>query len=138
MSNLQIVGTAQLKAKFAKLAKSVQGQVLVNATKPGARLVLDRAKELAPRDTGQLAERGLQIRVTRRRKTYGETSVTNTKAGAHAVLQEYGVRPHLIGKKKHPGHKPQPFMRPAFDQKKNDAAAEVGHELRRLIFEAAR
>lgn len=131
-----IVGAAELKRKFAQMERKLQTATLVRAAKAGAAIILKRAKELAPRDTGALA-RALVTRTTRRRKTYGETSVTNTKAGAHAVLQEYGVQPHPIGKGTHPGHKPQPFMRPAFDETKDAARAEVQHQLRRAVLEGA-
>lgn len=34
----------------------------------------------------------------------------------YAHLVEFGTRPHMAGKRAHPGAKPQPFMRPAFDE----------------------
>jgi HK97 gp10 family phage protein len=134
----KIEGDKRLLRKFQRLEKKAQGRILVKATRPGAKLVLDRARELAPVDKGTLAGSGLQLKVTARRKHYGETSVTNTRAGAHAILQEFGVQPHSVGGRAHPGHPPQPFMRPAFDENVADAQDEVGHVLKREILDAAR
>ena len=97
-----------------------------------------RVRQLAPRDTGLLADRGLQLKVTSRKPHYGETSVTNTRKGAHAILQEFGVDPHMVRGRFHPGHPPQPFMRPAFDENVADAQDEVAHILKREILKAAR
>ena len=39
----------------------------------------------------------------------------------HGHLVEFGTKPHMIGKLKHPGSDKQPFMRPAFDAKGDEA-----------------
>jgi hypothetical protein len=80
--------------------------------------------------------------------------VTATSPLAH--LLELGVKPHDIeperkgglatdegvmihpkagsdGKIKHPGHRPQPFMRPAFDHTRHEVVRRVGASLGRGI-----
>lgn len=46
-----------------------------------------------------------------------------------AHLVELGVAPHAIGKIKHPGHGPHPFMRPAYDEQKVAAQSAVSAKL---------
>lgn len=63
------------------------------------------------------------------------------KRAYHAHLVEFGTAPHINGGRfsgsKHPGTKPQPFMRPAWDATSGTALDMIGDELRAEIMKAA-
>ncbi len=146
--NVGLEGLEKAVASFERLKSSVQAKVLVAATKAGAEVMAERARELAPRDTGRLAKRGIRTRVTVRKKDYGETSVGHTRANFYGAIQEVGAAPHAItvtnkatGRKRkvqHPGHKAQPHLLPAYDEQKAAAEKVATVVLRDEILKAAR
>ena len=144
--NFGMTGGKELLAQFRKIEESMQRQILVDTSRHGAQRVLTEARRRAPRDTGTLATSGQQLRVTRRKTTDAEARVTTTVAGSHAILQEFGVAPHKIsfkdarGKKhsyKHPGHKAQPFMKPAYQAVVDAVQKEIADQLAAKIVAAA-
>jgi len=142
----KLLGINVALERFKALQKDLGGLFLQKIAKEAAQPILDRTRILAPKDTGQLAA-NMVIKRTRRRINYGEVAVTNNKKAAHAILQEFGVSQHAItstGKNgvtrtvKHPGHKPQPFMRPAFKQKLAEVQLVAYRAFRKLIFNRIR
>ena len=139
-SAFSLEGEKLLLKRLKELETKLAVNTLVAAAKAGAQPILERASMLAPVETGTLSA-GLQLLTTARKKRlYGEVSVTHRKEAAHAILQEYGVDPHWQPKRKrhHPGHAPQPFFRPAYDQLKDSSAAIVIRRLKNALMEVAR
>jgi len=126
-----IEGVRELRGKFAALPRAVQRQTLLKAARAGASPVRDRARELAPRDTGGLAQKGIGTRITASRTTYAEVSVALKKGYAYGIVQEFG-------RSASPSHPAQPFMRPAFDEKKDESIEIAAGVLRREIIKVAR
>jgi len=58
---------------------------------------------------------------------------TRKKDGWYAHMVEYGTKPHWMPKRKwmHPGAKPKPFMRPAWDENKVGFVTGLRRILRR-------
>jgi len=157
-TKVSIEGTDDLRRKFGALERKLQGQILAKAARAAAAPVRDRARLLAPRDTGDLATRGIVSRAVKRTRTYAEFAVGHRKDNFYGVFQELGVSPHSrkVGPRRrgvnytgrrggdtrpvrtHPGHPAQPHLRPAFDQEKGRAELEVREVLLDAILEAIR
>lgn len=138
--SMQAGGEPELRTALRLLENAVAVDILASATKIAAEPVLARAIELAPVDTGTLKREGLQIKVKRRSRggrIYAEANVTNTRKGAHAILQEFGVAPHRVRGSQHPGHKAKPFMRRAFVNKRDEALRIVTARIRESVLKAA-
>lgn len=107
--------------------------ITLKAVKAGAKLVQATAKARAPRrkrsgalrqslgikavkgsrgKTLALAVIGARSKVVKRYK--GKT----IKPSKYAHLVEKGTKPHMVGKRRHPGAKAQPFLKPALDSNK--------------------
>jgi HK97 gp10 family phage protein len=124
------------------LDRNLQRRVVRAAGKP----VREEARRLCPVLSGDL-KASIKTRVTSRRKVY-----TFAAVGArmhHAHLVEFGTDPHYIplpkSKRrglnrgvKHPGAKAKPFLRPAFDTKKDEAVRNAREVLRPAVLGAAK
>jgi HK97 gp10 family phage protein len=95
-------------------------KVLRTAAKP----VADRAKELAPRDKGNLAESitvspnlNRSQRSQNRKGSFADLEMHIGPSGlAQGITQEFGTVNHAA----------QPFMRPAWEGIKDDVLTEIG------------
>lgn len=111
------------------------------ALRPGGQLIIDDAKRRVRVDTGLLRDSikfmpkwkpdpwgiyvGPRVRRTSRREAVRLAQSSSAKAQAkHAAFIEYGTTAHNLGYKgkyvsgkgaDHPGSKPHPYMRPAYD-----------------------
>lgn len=99
-----------------------KNRIMRNGLTAGARVIRDRAKELAPIRYGDL-QRDIIARSRRQRRGSNEIRATVTmKKGSRSAriahLVEFGTRPHEIKKLKaqHPGARAKPFLRPAADE----------------------
>ena len=131
MTEISIKGVEPLIAILQKLPDDMQKKVGEKALKDGANVILEEAQNLVPEGaTGKLAD-SLAIGVVkgkvpkyrvyaRRKKGFG---------GWHAHLVEFGTKPHMIGKKYHPGAPAKPFMRPALLTKKAETIKAVFENL---------
>jgi len=118
---LQMLGAAELERLLRRTPKRIQGRVVRNATRAGAVIFRRKAKAKAPKRSGQL-RRGIIMRSRRGRDrdefrvVVGLRSGKRSAGGAfYGLFEEYGT--------KH--HRARPFMRPAFDEGKDQAATAV-------------
>lgn len=142
---VQIEGVETLRSRFQELTSRLQGQVLAKAARAAAIPVRDQARNLAPRDTGSLADRGIVSKAMKRTKTYAEFAVGHRSDHFYGKFQELGVAPHEVkgtaDKRRgviHPGHRAQPHLRPAFDQEKGRAEKQASDVLFEAIMAAIR
>jgi len=150
---VQIMGLTKLRDNLKKIGKIAEHEAAIAMTRSGANLFEEAAKEEVPVKTGTLKEsisvkqisKGPHILyvVTTRKK------LKDKYRGRHAHLVEFGTRMHYeprsskrSGKKKkvmfikksgeffwnviHPGAKPHPFMRPAFEENVAKAIDKMG------------
>lgn len=103
---------ADLERKFNQQGFVVRRQILAKAVKAGAEVIRDKAEQLAPRDTGQLAETE-NIRVIGAESTAAEVvaRIGPAKSSFYGLFQEKGTAFHPA----------QPFLNPALEQSRQDA-----------------
>jgi HK97 gp10 family phage protein len=124
---VRVYGVKALIRKFESLEESVAGQTLEQAAMAGAEVVRQEASRRAPRRTGMLAghivaelKEGSAERVS--------VAIGPDKDAFYGMFQELGTVHHPA----------QPFLRPALDEKANEATRAVGWELGRAVNKAAR
>lgn len=115
-NKVQIEGLDDLKAAFAKLDKAMQGQTLKNAVRAGSLIIERGAIVKCPVLTGNL-----------RRSIHTEINGTNTLVQAD-IGTDVGYAPHVEFGTVHMAA--QPYLRPAFDESKDKAIAEIGDALK--------
>lgn len=144
---VDVIGEAELKRKLQQLDAAVQAQNLAAAVHAGALLIENAAKQKAPYRTGTL-----------RRSLHTEVESSATRATAttgtdvvYAAQVEFGGT--IVPKRKkllhwvdangtdHFARKvtqvARPYLRPAFDEQSDAAAAEVRAALAQLIARVA-
>lgn len=142
--DIEIKGAAELQRALKELPVKLERVVLRGALRAGAVEIQREAKALAPVESGRLRD---SIRISGGAKrggyVYSQVKVGGNKKGDafYAHMVEFGTKPHEIKPKsapslflagllrstvKHPGARAKPFMRPAFDNKVEDATKAVG------------
>lgn len=150
---LKIDGLADLDRMLKELPAKVEANIMRGAIRTGAKVIEDRAKELAPVKSGKLRD---SIKVSTRSKR-GVVSATIRAGGGKAFYAkwvEFGTAQHFIKPKNrkslffagmakkivdHPGATQKPFMRPALDGGSTGAIDAMAEYIRkRLAKEAAK
>lgn len=130
---IRTTGFADLEKALAQIEKeATQKALLRRSLIKAAEPIEKRAAALAPDDKTDGKTRikiGTGTRLSRRQKKLHKKLFPSEKAAVEvfvgaaphpvAIYQEFGTDPHIAGGKfkgaLHPGHKAQPFMRPAWD-----------------------
>lgn len=147
MSDEIIKGGRELDAMLKSLAPKIEKNIMRAALRAGANELRAEARANVPVDEGYLRA---SIRVSTRGK--GGKVYASLKAGGkkapHANLVEFGTKPHKILPKDggglaiggkvvaaidHPGARPKPFMRPAFDARAQQAIGAVAAKIRERL-----
>lgn len=140
--DVEIKGAAELQRLLAHLPANIEKNISRGALRAGAVVFADEIEATAPRDTGQMAGR-VKVRGGSKRngRIWAHAEVRDPKA--HLV--EFGTRPHEIKPRnspslffaglfrkliRHPGARPKPFIRPAFDSKAGEAIDAIGAYIR--------
>ena len=167
-SQITIAGLAELKRQLDGLPARIERNVMRGALRAGQKVMLDAARNEAPRDDGDL-QASIRIRNARKSEKFGwvrsHLVAGNAKAW-YANLIEYGTASYYIGKGNskrqpykieprnkqglffngvvresvtHPGIKPNPFMRRTFDRHQDAALqATVNYLKTRIALEIAK
>lgn len=150
MSDSNITGGRELDAFLQSLPANVEKNIMRSALRAGANVFKDDVKANIPVESGELRR---SVRVSTRAK--GGTVTASLKVGGKKAFYwrfvEFGTAAHRIGPKNakalallgvvvgwvnHPGARPKPFMRPAFDNKAAPAIDAVAAQIRaRLTLE---
>lgn len=164
-ASFDVKGLDGLLEDLRKIPNELRVRVAQNAVNRGARVIRDEAKARVPVRTGRLRS---SIRTFVRRSGVGRHSVVaavgvrggGKQSRVHiARFLEYGTRGHVIepkskrGRRKaalllsmgvavrraeHPGAGPRPFLRPAYDAKKQEALNAMAASLRKGILRVFR
>jgi HK97 gp10 family phage protein len=115
----------------------------------GAAPIRDEAERRAPRRTNRLADR-IHVETLKKGKQEVEVGVgPDDKEAFYARFVEFGTDPHFIKKARaqalrlssgefaasadHPGTREQPFLRPAFDEKLEEAVGVIGEMVNEVL-----
>jgi len=107
-------GADELNAALRQLGDRTTGLLLRNAAEKGAKVIADEARRLAPRDSGDLAE-GIEAKPGRIQQGRAVFNVQPGKAEWYGKLIEQGTSKMAA----------QPWLRPAFDAKGEEAVKVV-------------
>lgn len=160
-------GFLEMDKALAEFTKATARNIMRRAASAGAEVIGERARELAPvskpnggalRDsievTTKLAPRAkgmtrkaseVEVYVgptddVRYRAHFIEFGTAPGKRGGRAASRQTDVKQAVGGRRvyrSHPGNKPQPFMRPAFDEKHVEALDATADALRVEMNKAA-
>lgn len=128
-SYAKLVNDKQLYAKFIRLDDLTQTKYLSAAVYAGGLIIQNRAIELVPRVTGTLA-RSIHIEYTEQTKAYVAIAIGTNIEYARRV--EFGYNDvDALGREYH--QPAQPYMRPAFDEKRKEAVTEMRDSLNTVL-----
>lgn len=132
MQKFEVHGLAELNRALDALPAAAQRAIYRRAMGQAMNVFRDEARARAPKVTGSLRK---QIRSSRDVKG-GRVVGKVTSASPRSHLVEFGTKAHMIKARlrkalkflggfarhvNHPGARPKPFMRPAFDAKQREA-----------------
>lgn len=152
MAFVNITGGRELAMALKQLTPQLERNVMRAAMRAGAKVINDKARELAPADSGNL-KKTLKVGTTSKRGVITATAATKGKGSYIARFVEFGTAAHLIkgrnggllkftardGKTvetqsvNHTGAKAKPFLRPALDSQANKAVVAVGEKIRERL-----
>lgn len=128
-----VKGLAEVEQGLREIGRDVGRKGLIRSTSAGARVIRDKARSLAPKKTGKL-RKNIVVQKFRKTKNKNQESrhiVTIRKKGKasdpqnayYGFFVEYGTSKQA----------PQPFMRPAYESKREAAADAVIDSLEKTI-----
>jgi len=116
-------GADELNEALRRLSDRASGELLRQAADAGAEVIRAEAERIAPRDTGVLAS-NIEDRAIRRQMIgRAQIDIGPTREAWYARFVEIGTSRMQA----------KPFLRPAFDAKKDEAVRAVRAVLRRLV-----
>uniref|UniRef100_A0A193SD31 Phage protein, HK97 gp10 family n=1 Tax=biofilter metagenome TaxID=1070537 RepID=A0A193SD31_9ZZZZ len=129
MAEIRMHGLVELKKALSTLPDKLEKNILRGALRAGGKEFQTAARQAAPVKTGKLRD-SIKVRTSAKRGRVKATIVAGDKNAFYAHMVEFGTAQHFIKPKDrkslffaglarevidHPGAKPAPFMRPAFD-----------------------
>tara|TARA_Y100001963_G_scaffold63430_1_gene88368 strand:+ start:5405 stop:5884 length:480 start_codon:yes stop_codon:yes gene_type:complete len=128
-------GTKELEALLSKLPDKMGAKVLKKSMREATKPMVKAAKALVPVKTGKL-KKSIKVKDSRKKVKGNHAVLFGTlKSTPYAHLVELGTQRHVITPESsrflkifgtytkevvHPGTRPRPFLRPAFDREKGN------------------
>ena len=147
---VKIEGAEELLKELKALGVNVK-KTLRGATRAGAKVIQAEAETRARSVSGSSGKH-VRVSVSARHKEFVEASIGATRKKFFMRFFETGVQPHeitgaplvfegdrgliVIGGVRHPGMPARPWLRPAFDSRRDAATAAMGDVLRATVEEA--
>lgn len=133
--SVKVEGLDELEKQLGALDKKIRKKFLRQALRAAAKPIRDEAARLAPRRTsepprtsGKPLHRSMVIRSAGKQPGSDITlQVAPGKGASHGLLQEFGTVHHPA----------QPFLRPAFDNKRDEAVRAFRESLGKNIEQEA-
>lgn len=124
---IQVEGTARLRKQLERLDGTMRKKTLERMVEAGGELVREVAAQKAPVRTGQLAASQIVQRI--KSSAYrAEAGIGPDEDAWYGVFAEFGTVHHAA----------QPFLRPAYDEQKQNAVNAMANEGRQAIKRAVR
>lgn len=147
--DFEVKGLKELDEALKKLPEHLQKRAMKEAFVAGGGVIQQTAQAIVDRKTGNLA-RAIELKFIPDlgNGNGGVAIYVNRKKAWYGRLVEFGTAPHTIRARRakslkigdtyvkdvqHPGAAAKPFMRPAFDNKKNTAVNVIAVTLRKAI-----
>lgn len=142
-----ISGGREMDDMLRTLAQNIHKNIMRAALRSGANVFKAGAKAKAPRKTGKL-QKSLAVTTNSKGGVVTAKLKARGKIAPHAILVEFGTKPHKIAPKKkgalaiggnvvggvdHPGARAKPFLRPTFDGGAAPAIAAVAAKIRERL-----
>lgn len=141
-------GGAELQRALNELPVKLERNVMRSALRAGAVVLRNEARKNVPEETGAL-KKSIKVSTRARKGVVTATLKAGDEKAFYAHMLEYGTAPHDIAPKskkaltledggvvkhaKHPGIAPRPFMRPALDEKTDEAVQAVTDKIRTTL-----
>lgn len=128
---MKVEGGDKLARKLQMLAEETAREHMREAALAGAEVIRAEAEAKAPRKTGTLAD-DIWVGVKKQTKARVEVEIGPGEEGWYGRLVEDG-HAIVVGRRTVGYVPPHPFMRPALDEKTNEAQEAFVEELRRRL-----
>lgn len=122
---VELVGADELGKQFQALANVGKADLLEAIVKAVAEPVRKLAEDRAPRNTGELAGNIIAETLVKRQDVC-VVGIGPSKDAWHGIFQELGTSHHGA----------QPFLRPSFDERKEESKTGIADGLKEAIEEA--
>lgn len=156
MTDFRVEGLAELQKMLDDLPANIEKNIMRGGLRAGAKVVQEEAQRVCPVGSGNLPKGetagalrdSIRISMRARKGRVQAFIKAGDKVAFYAHMVEYGTASHLIKPKdrkslflagvfkelvKHPGATKKPFMRPAIDNKAQDAIEAVADYVRERI-----
>lgn len=151
--NYKIEGGKELEARLKDLGSKMATSISNKALRKGANVIRDEMRSLVPIRSGRL-KKSIKVKKDRFNRSNKTQTYTIGPSGAGAYIArfiEYGTSGHVVKIKskkvlaisktgevfgreiKHPGVQAKPFIRPAYDTKKEAAVDTVANVIREEV-----
>lgn len=142
IDSIHLKGFDGLNDFLQTLAPKLEQNIMRSALRDGAKVIRDEAKANVPVKSGELRD---SLKVSTSAKRGGKVTASVKTKVFYAKFVEYGTSAHGIVAKgggwlsfggvftksaSHPGAKPRPFLRPAFDSSTGAALVAIGERIR--------
>lgn len=130
----KVRGASETARAFRELARLVAGpgnSASKRALEPmlaETKLNLERNRSVVTKKLMKALTIKRDAKSPRTKPTYRIGTLQGSGQAGTVHLVEFGTAPHTIKGKHHPGARPKPFMRPAFEQNKEQAVEIFGRE----------
>jgi len=119
---VNITGEKELLRKLKSLPKEIAGEHLERAVLEGAEIIREEASNRAPRRTGKLAA-NIVTEVEEKEKNRATVNIGPAKEVFYGLFVERGTSKMRA----------KPFLRPAIDEKKEEAEKAIINALKRRL-----
>ena len=118
---IKIDGLDELMKELAKKVDGAQ-EILDNATDEASKLVMSKAKSLAPVDSGNLRQ-SLDTHEEKQKSKNKSVHQVATDDAFYGIFQEYGTK----------NHPAKPFMRPALQKSKSKIKKIIQEHIKKAL-----
>ena len=144
-------GGKELQDFLNQLPAKIEQNVMRSALRAGAKVIADEAKVRVPVGDSGLLRDSIRVSTRARKGRVSASAKAGDKKAFYWRWVEYGTAAHEIRPKNgkslffsglfselidHPGARAKPFMRPAFDNKANEAIQAVGRMIGKRLNKA--
>lgn len=118
-ASFTIDGLDRILRKLDRMAPAVEREIKAGALQKGGEIFADEARDLAPVRTGNLRSHIEVSELVKDEKGHDAVLIGPTNEAFYGIFDEFGTEDTPA----------EPFMRPAYDNRREAAQASVGRDL---------